>query len=206
MEKGKYCRHCRSVWVYDWEYCPECDRNYGGAVYPALQTEEERMELLVIAAEIEQAFERVQLEDGKTIHEANLEGCYLNEQERMDARAKDTEHNWQEVAPEKIESFQSVLTFFDSKGWRFYMPAFMIWALKNWRTTKSVTADSVVWDLANVEPHFMDRYKLLTAEQARSVYRFLDFMDRHNPEDDAKKGIDAYWYKFAPESGDLQEQ
>ena len=40
------------------------------------------------------AFDGTQLEEGTTIHEADLEGCYLKEQDRLDARAKDSETEW----------------------------------------------------------------------------------------------------------------
>ena len=35
------CRHCGIPWKYDNEYCPRCERNYGGAKYPATQTEKD---------------------------------------------------------------------------------------------------------------------------------------------------------------------
>jgi hypothetical protein len=192
------CRHCDAAWEYDWEYCPECNRNLGGAVYPDRQTPEELAEIELLIRQIQDAFAGTQLEDGTTIHEADLEGCYLKEEERLEGRAKDTEADWSEVPDWKIERFPSALSFFDVKGWRFYIPAYMIWTLKNWRTTTLITADYVVWSVDPTMPDFsLPRYESLSVAQAHVVYRFVRFFCDYSGDEESRHAMDTYWHQFA---------
>ena len=193
------CRHCNSAWEYEWEYCPECRRNFGGAVYPAKQTAQELAEIERLIALIQNAFEGVQLEDGTTIHEAELEGAYSDDRVRIAAREKDKEHNWRDVPGWKIERFHSALSFLDVKGWRFYIPAYMVWTLRNWRTTDSPTVDSLIWDFdPDFKISFLPRYASLASEQACAVCQFLQFFCDYSGEPDACKAMAAYWQQFAP--------
>jgi hypothetical protein len=192
------CRHCNVPWEYDWEYCPECRRNFGGAVYPEQQTSDELGEIDQLITLIRSAFDGTQLEGGTTIHEADLEGCYLKEQDRLDARAKDSETEWSTVPDWKIERFPSVLSFFDVKGWRFYIPAYMIWTLRNWRTTNLIIADSVVWTFDPTMPDFdLPRYSSLSAAQSHAAYRFVKFFCDYSGDEESRHAMDAYWHQFA---------
>ncbi len=59
----------------EWDYCPQCNRNFGGAAYPETQTSEELKDIKAVIDAIERAFANVRLERGTTIHEADLEGA-----------------------------------------------------------------------------------------------------------------------------------
>ena len=191
------CRHCNAPWEYDWQYCPECNRNFGGAFYPAKQTAEEQAEIELLIKRIQNAFAGTQLEDGVTIHEAHLDGCYLKEEDRLEARAKDTEVDWSEVPDWKIERFPSALSFFDVQGWRFYIPAYMIWTLKNWRTTNLIVADYVVWEFDPTTDSSLPRYESLSAEQAYAAYWFVKFFCDYSGDEESRHAMDAYWHQFA---------
>ena len=60
------CRHCDAPWEWDWEYCPECHRNFGGAVYPDQHTPEELAKVERLIEQIHAAFSGTLLEDGTT--------------------------------------------------------------------------------------------------------------------------------------------
>lgn len=192
------CRHCGVIWKWEWEYCPECRRNFGGAIWPEQQTAEELAEIDRLIAVIASAFSGVERGDGTSLHEAWQEYA-VDEDHRRDLRSRDTENRWQDVPDSKIE-MMSCMSFFDPVGWRFYLPAFMIWTLKNWRTTDLIIADSVVWTFG-VNPSNPDsatsRFSLLNAEQSRAVYEFLRFFCEYEPECDAREAIDLYWGRFA---------
>jgi hypothetical protein len=136
------CRHCGVPWEYDWEYCPECNRNYGGAVYPETQTDAERRDVAELIRRIREAFAGVVRGGGETIHQAHLEGIFGRDARWVAEGAKDPESDWVEVPDWKLEQGASTLTFFDVEGWRFYLPAFLCWSLRNWRTAKTTTVDS----------------------------------------------------------------
>lgn len=193
------CRHCDALWETEWEYCPECHRNYGGAVYPKQQTTEESADGQRLIALIAEAFRDVRLDDGTTIHEADLEGAYIDDNVRVSARAKDTEVAWIEVPDWKIERFSSALSFLDPKGWRFYIPAYMIWTLKNWRTTSSPTADFVVWGFEPVvEELSIPRFASLSLQQAHAVHGFLKFFCEYSGDPESRRAMRAYWHRFSP--------
>jgi hypothetical protein len=151
------CRHCGAPWEYEWEYCPECKRNYAGAKYPAKQTEDELRDIAQLIQLIHTAFADVTLGGGETLHQAHLEGAYTDEKVWLAARQKDPESHWSEVPDWKLETGSSTLSFLDAEGWRFYIPAFMCWSLKNWRTTDSITVDSVLWNLALADEDWSKR-------------------------------------------------
>ncbi|WP_404304939.1 DUF6714 family protein [Neorhodopirellula lusitana] len=192
------CRHCNTAWECEWEYCPECQRNFGGAIYPKQQTPEELAEIDQLIRLIRQAFDGNQLGDGTTIHEANLEGCYLNEEVRLEARAKDIETDWSDVPDWKIERFSSVLSFFDITGWVFYIPAYMTWTLRNWRTTDLIIADFVVWSLdPTMSGISLPRYEALSPMQAHAAYRFVKYFCDYSGDEESRRAMDAYWQRFA---------
>lgn len=191
------CRHCDNEWELEgWEYCPHCRRNYGGARYPATQTDVELRDIDALILRIRDAFDPIRLGGGQTIHQAHLKGCYNEERVWIAARAKDPEtHRW-DVPDRKLETGGSTLSFFDPEGWRFYIPAFMCWSLRNWRTSDSLTTDQVIWSLALSEEPWAKRYELLDRPQSEAVYDFLEFFDRYSGESDVADAIRSYWYQF----------
>ena len=107
--------------------------------------------------------------------------------------------NWPEVPDSKIERFPSVLPFLDVKGWLFYIPAYMIWTLRNWRTTNLTIADSVVWSFDPTMPESsLSRYDSLSAAQAHAAYCFVKFFCDYSGDQESRHAMEAYWHQFAP--------
>ncbi len=77
------------------------------------------------------AFKDVHRDDGVTLHEAIVLDDYGSVAEQQQARLLDTEQHWQEVSEQAIFDCCSALSFLDAKGFRFYLPAFMIVGLRN---------------------------------------------------------------------------
>ena len=130
--------------------------------------------------EITIVFEGVSREEGVTLHEATVIDDYGGPEERVQARGKDTEQSWQAVLERDIRSTDAVLSFLDDKGFRYYIPAYMVWYLRNIDNEASRywsnTFDSVIFHLT----HFKDsdipeRFKLFTKEQSRAIAHFLLF-------------------------------
>ena len=195
------CRHCDTRWEHAYEYCPQCERNYGGAKYPATQTDEELREIGLLLQQVRTAFAGVVLGGGETIHQAHLEGTCSRGAPRWIAEGeKDPETDWSEVPDWKLEQGFSTLCFFDVEGWRFYLPAFLCWSLRNWRTTDFLTADALVWNLTfekwGIPLNCARRFESLNREQSEAVYAFLDLLDRYSGEADAGEAIRSYWHRF----------
>jgi hypothetical protein len=79
-----------------------------------------------LIAEITAAFDGVAREDGTTLHEAIAIDNWRSHEEQMTARRLDTEQRWQDVPGEAILACESVLPFLNPKGFRYYLPAFMV--------------------------------------------------------------------------------
>ena len=125
------CPHCGAPWEEGTtEYCERCDRNYAGALYPETQTAEELRDTEQMIEQIRRAFEGVTRGNGMTLHQAALEGAYLDPAVFIEAAKKDPEAHWSEVPDWKIEREPAAMCFIDPEGWRFYLPAYMIWRLK----------------------------------------------------------------------------
>ncbi len=86
---------------------------------------------IALIEEITAAFDGVSREDGVTLHEATVLDDYGSLEERAEARKQDTEDNWQDVPEEDIRFTDAVLSFLDPKGFHYYIPAYVVWYLRN---------------------------------------------------------------------------
>ncbi len=157
----------------------------------------------LLIAQITQAFEGVSREDGVTLHEARVIDDWGGEEERAAARGLDTDTHWQEVPPQWIEQLWDAYSLLDSKGWRYYLPAYMVHALRCSGSTSA--GDSVIYScLLPEEPelreHGLSRFSVLTLEQSRAVCRFLRFNAAYGEADEvaARRALEAYWGEFCP--------
>lgn len=100
------------------------------------------------------------------------------------ARQTDTEQRWQEVKDEDLLACESALSFLDAKGFRYYLPAFMLQSLKDWQPDSGGFHDSCVYhllqepgkSLRKSEPaQIADKY-IFTPEQIKAIAGFLRFI------------------------------
>lgn len=170
---------------------------------PHWQTLDEKAQTtkLHLINQITKAFEGVTRENGISLHEARAIDDYWVER-YPEARKEDTDTRWQDVSDEWIEYFYDVFSFFDAKGFRYYIPAYMIWVLKNYQTTQSNSVDSTIYALCVWQNPSFDydpyaRFRLLNAEQSKAVYDFLNFMVNYAADwvdaGAAKKALNQYW-------------
>ncbi|QZZ21630.1 hypothetical protein J5X98_03990 [Leptothermofonsia sichuanensis E412] len=160
--------------------------------------ERDRPELI---EQITKAFDGVSREDGVTLHEARVIDDWGGEEERAAARSLDTDQRWQDVPIEWIKQLWDAFSFLDGKGWRYYLPVWMLHALRCPHTTSA--GDSVVYScLLPEEPELredmLSRFSVLTLEQSRAVCQFLRFNVAYGESDEwaAQKALDAYWGQF----------
>lgn len=122
------------------------------------------------------------------------------------ARLKDTDTRWQDVPDEWIEYFSDVLSFFDTEGFRYYIPAYMIWSLKNYKTSESNSINTTIYGLLiykydqfpDYDPYH--RFRLLNREQSKTISNFLNFMATYCEDwadaKAAKRALNQYWHQF----------
>ena len=157
---------------------------------------------LALIKEINEAFDGVAREDGVTLHEAMVIDDYGSPAERAEARAQDTEDQWQDVPEDDIRFSDAVLSFLDSKGFHYYLPAYMVWYLRNIDNEDpaywSNTFDSVIFHLTyqiDVENYVASKFQLFTPAQLRVTGYFLQFnvereetIEKQNLQESLSKG------------------
>ncbi|MCA9017438.1 MAG: hypothetical protein KDA77_19100 [Planctomycetaceae bacterium] len=163
-------------------------------------------ERIVIIEEIHEAFRGVPRGE-VTLHEADVWDDYGSEEEAQKARSLDTENSWEEIPDEWIENCGGALAFYDPQSWQYYIPAYMIWTLKNFQISDSITADWTIYtfDFEENDPqsknYHMERFHQLDQKQSAAVSRFLQYMSQDNVRVDGRVAGEAlrkYWKQFDP--------
>jgi len=155
--------------------------------------------------QITRAFDGVSREDGVSLHEAIALDDYATPAQRAAARALDTETRWQDVPDEDIEHGELALCFFDPTAFRYYLPAYMIWSLRNSQTDQFHMARSLIFHLSlslSRHPEYkLSRFRALTPEQSAAVCSFLRYtatrIDKRYAER-AHQALNGHWSEFYP--------
>jgi hypothetical protein len=140
-----------------------------------------------------------------SLHEAEVIDDYGAKGKRDEARRIDAESSWYRVPDAHIEECPNALCHLDPISWKYYVPAYMTWTLRNFRETESLVPEHSMYtfDLSGSEPRvqesLVERYRLLDAAQSRAVCRFLRFMvasDGYVSTRAAKAALAWYWGQF----------
>lgn len=162
-----------------------------------------------LTQQIAAAFADVQRLDGVTLHEADALADYGSDEERAAARLRDTDRHWSEVDTQTIAGLSSAVHYLDAKGFHYYLPAYLCWALRNYDTTAS---GALTWLLLTLsvrrreggdepgpEP-IPERFRMLSTAQAHTVCRFLRFLvaysDIGSEVESSQEALDQYWGAF----------
>ena len=158
-----------------------------------------------IVSEIEQAFGSVTRGGGVTLYETDVLDSCGSEKERIKARKKNTEKRWQDVPDQDIEDHQSALCFLDPEGFRYYLPAYMRWSLRHFKSSDSLSSDSTIYALGpsgnkGVTDWNRARWGVFTQRQCQVILSYLRFMieqgEDHADSVMAELAINAYWNQF----------
>ena len=169
--------------------------------------DQEARETLI--AEIERAFDGVQRGDGVTLNQTCVLDDYGDEEEQAKARRKDTDNRWQDVPKAKLEwhSCAVAMSFLDAIGFRYYIPAFMRWAVRCYDLPRSEAPGNIISGLDPGElgdslyEYNMSRFRILNEAQATAVAHFLQFFagppgENSLNDDTAREALDHYWHQF----------
>ena len=164
---------------------------------------------LDLVEQIASAFQNVKRGNGVSLHEADVidRTGYddKNAKNRVKARQLDTDRRWQDVPEKDIEDYYNILSFLDAEGLHYYAPAYMTWALKHYKTSGSMSSDSIIYTFdpyLNTGQHKeqLKRFALFTPDQKNAICRFLRFMGKHSDgfADDyqASRILTGYWEQF----------
>jgi hypothetical protein len=157
-----------------------------------------------LIAEISAAFDGVRRDEGTTLHEGEELDNRGSPDELQRARSLDIDPRWQDVPEEWIGKFPSAFRYLDPKGFRYYLPAVMLWHFKHTHWSEPASADlvySLLIDSRFGYEHLPELLQILTDEQAAATARWLYLYknDQQNPERDLQSLRESCWGKYLSE-------
>jgi hypothetical protein len=173
------------------------------AIAPVLTGSAETVDKQSLINEIERAFSGVLLEGGIGIHEANVIDDYGDEDQRRQARLGDSKSwvGWQDIPDDTLRRHYTTFCFVDSKGFKYLIPAYMRFVLRNYEEDGSASIDSTIYALAPDNYNFDGFAELLTLQQKRAIKKFLEFLILDVGDDlvdasAASTAYESYWCQF----------
>jgi hypothetical protein len=137
-----------------------------------------------LVAEITAAFDSVSREDGATLHEAEAIDNRESDDAQREARNLDVEQRWQDVPDAHISECCSALSFLCPLGFRYYIPAFMLYGLRHLEDDPNGILQSCEYHLLHDYPKSLRKSEPaaiaskygFTDAQCRAVAKFLRFV------------------------------
>ena len=158
---------------------------------------------------IRTAFNGVKLGDGIGLWQAQGLDDYETPEVCADYRLKDEDEDWSRISDDTLQRCNSSPSFLDAKGFRFYMPAFMLSELRGGY------GFHFKWSLTDSGTLAYTRYELLNANQRAVVRDYLIFFasdpDDTFSRDDIMHALETYWTETsckaltAPESPEAEQ-
>ncbi|HBO42838.1 MAG TPA: hypothetical protein DD670_02665 [Planctomycetaceae bacterium] len=89
----------------------------------------------------------------------------------------DERHDWTKIPDSTLERFTVTFSFTDIDGFRFYLPAYMIYTIKNHRTSDSVISDFTIYAIDTEHPLFQDvgLLNVFSEAQLQCIISFLEY-------------------------------
>ncbi len=100
--------------------------------------------------------------------------------------------NWKNIPSSELERCNSSLSFFDAKGMRFHLPAFMIAELNNEFTFE------LIFCLINDIEYVKTQFVALSKKQKEAVKLYLEYIIEdekgyYGDKNQIKSALDNYW-------------
>ena len=128
--------------------------------------------------QIRLAFKGVKLNDGISLNMAEYYDSGESEKKFIELSKSDEREDWSKIDDKILEKFQVTFSFTDACGFKFYTPAYMIWAINNFKTSHSIIADFTIY--AMDPDHYIIKEigfnKLFNDEQICAIIKFLEFV------------------------------
>lgn len=144
--------------------------------------------------QIEESFNRVQLDDGIGLFEAQGIDDYETKEKCAEYRKKDEKENWRVLNYKHLDSCHSSLSFFDPKGMRFHLPAYLLQALDG----PSEFVD-IIFHLTDLNEYKMNQFSALNQPQRISVRNFLEWAEKEKrfefERSEITEALEAFWSK-----------
>lgn len=127
----------------------------------------------VLLRQIENAFEGVTLEDGVTLHQTIVIDNYGCGDPLTEQIAGDERLDWRKLIDDReLQAVDGVggMCFFDAKGFRFHLPAYLSAVAKN---PECSIEESLLFQLTHLDDYQRKRFAILDTRQRKCVWAFL---------------------------------
>lgn len=144
-----------------------------------------------LITQIEVAFRNVSLGDGVSLNMTMFHDSWGCASEYLVLAKRDERKNWKAIPDSTLEQFKSVFCFTDLLGYRFYLPAYMRWTIKNHRKSDNIIADFTIYALDPNKRPFTETSIVdwLTKNQIDAILAFLDFCTLNDDSLDAQAAM-----------------
>ena len=146
---------------------------------------------LFLITEISAAFKAVELDGGIGLSEANAIDEYKDEQFRKQCKLNDEKHQWNAIPFSLLNKYNCSLSYFDAKGMRFHLPAFMI------ADIKGEYEFGMAFTLTHLSDYSKSQFALLSQKQKEVVKLFLEYLllqpDYEFEKTSIQNAIANYW-------------
>ena len=140
---------------------------------------------------VREAFSGVTLGHGIGLFEAQAIDNYGTKNQRQQMRDKDEKKLWHRIQIKHLNACHSSLSFFDSLGMRFHLPAFIIAELT------CELHENLGFHLTYLNNHTRKKFGLLSPEQRQSLRAYLEFIreaqDSESNYVDIDHALNDYW-------------
>jgi len=125
---------------------------------------------------IREAFAGGKLGGGISLNMTEYYDSYQCATEYLERAKHDERDDWQRIPDATLEEFMGTFSFTDVEGFRFYLPAYMIWTIRHHRTSNSVIGDYTIYAL-DVNHHVFAKVGFLNAFTTAQIACIVDFLD-----------------------------
>ena len=131
---------------------------------------------------IQIAFKNVKLEDGVSLNMTEYKDSSGSIPEYKEKSLLDERNDWSAIPDSTLEQFTVTFSFTDLKGFRFYIPAYMIWTIKNFDKSNSIIGNFTIYAI-DPNHYIFDKTSFtdwFTREQITVMCSFLEFALQQN--------------------------
>jgi Family of unknown function (DUF6714) len=112
----------------------------------------------------------------------------------------DAGRSWKDFSDDELLVCDAALSHFDEPSFAYYLPAYLIFALRHfaaeWKEPAWHVVHSAVFSVTHRTAYALSRFKKLSPEQREAIVGFLKFFASHRTDgigSDAEKALTRYW-------------
>ena len=127
--------------------------------------------------QITSAFEGTVLGDGISLNMTEFYDSGGSARKSAERAKLDERFDWKSIPDSVLERHQVTFSFTDLEGYRFYLPAYMCWTIRNFRTSNSIIGDHTIYacDPKSHQFNTTSFTNWFTPAQLSAIKQFLQF-------------------------------